>query len=363
MKIRLHTDFHSRPPRIFQRQKDGSWYIRQQINKREYWRSLHTSNKKLAEQLSYKIWYHQQGQTLRGILETPLEPLEEAMLQYQTTEAWTNLEDSTRDTKEKIWKSFMLWASGRGLEHVQDITPENGEMFLNTRGKTNKTFNNLLNDLRKTFGEICRLTHFENPFEKIQPRSIRKGDKASGEFRAFTDGEITAMLKYIPSSRMDFRSEWLIACEIARYTGLRYKDVALLEWGKIIDDCTFIETVPYKTKNSTGKAVIIRLVPPLVDLFQNRRKTSFYVLPGLASKYDEQHGTDAFTAMLKINKITAEPPMRVGFHSFRSTVTTKAQLAHIDLEDFGGVLGHASKSQTEHYNKAAIELDLSFLVS
>jgi len=33
---------------------------------------------------------------LRGILETPLEPLEEAMLQYKATDSWDNLKPSNK---------------------------------------------------------------------------------------------------------------------------------------------------------------------------------------------------------------------------------------------------------------------------
>ena len=363
MKIRLHTDFHSRPPRIFQRQENGSYYIRQQIQKREYWRSLHTANKKIAEQLAYKIWYHQQGQTMRGILETPLEPLEEAMIQYQSTDSWENLKPSTQATKEKIWKSFTVWADKHGIKHVQDVTPELGEMFLNTRGKTNKTNNNILNDLRQTFSEICRLSKYENPFSKIKPGSISKGTRASWNYRAFTDGEIEAILKYIPTSRMRYRDEWLAACHIARFTGLRFKDVALLQWSRIhLDaDRPYIETIPHKTETITGKSVIFSVIPQLAEVLRNSERSSFYVLPGLSTNYNENTSSKYFCRILKNLNITGIEGKHVGFHSFRSTVTTKAARAGIDLKLFGGVLGHTEEKQTESYNKASIDIDLSFL--
>ena len=363
MKLRLKTGFHSRPPKIFQRTKDGYYYTRQKIDHQDHWTCLWTKSQKAAENLAYKNWFYQQNKEVQEIFEIPLEYLDTVWLKYENTDDWQNLKSSTQATKRTVWNSFYQWAQSKNLKFVQQITPEQAETFLEMCGKTNKTFNNNRNDLSKAFSEICRSIRKENPFSLVRPRSISRGERASSEFRAFTDNEIIDILEYIAASRMKFRDEWLMACEIARFTGLRYKDVALLTWSciRLETDRPYIDTVPQKTETITGKAVLIRLVPYLRDLLKSKKKTSFYVLPNLAANYDERHGTQAFSDMLTLKGIKGSAGYKVGFHSFRSTVVTKAKLAHIDFKLFGGVMGHSDENQTEHYNKAAIDIDMSFL--
>ncbi len=40
---------------------------------------------------------------------------------------------------------------------------------------------------------------------------------------------------------------------------------------------------------------------------------------------------------------------------------TRARAAGIDSELLGGILGHGSKEQTEHYNRASANVDLSII--
>ena len=91
-----------------------------------------------------------------------------------------------------------------------------------------------------------------------------------------------------------------------------------------------------------------------------------YILPGLAKSYLDnlekikQTGkgniseTQSFSRVLKNFGIAG----KVGFHSFRSTVITKLRAAGIDAKEIGGLVGHSSEKQTEHYNKNALKIDV-----
>ena len=55
----------------------------------------------------------------------------------------------------------------------------------------------------------------------------------------------------------------------------------------------------------------------------------------------------------------APPGYSVGFHSFRVTLVTKLRQAGYSTEIIGGLVGHTNTLQTEHYNRAALAIDIN----
>jgi integrase len=357
MKFHLKTDFVSSPPKVFQRKKGGNYYYRRQIGGNDIWRSLKTKNKKEAEQLAYRIWYQQQGQTLRDILQMPALPLDVAWELHSESEKYANLADSTKKMRQKYFNSFKNWCELRNIYTVNDISEQAAILYLSSLGKTNKTFNNVLNDLRQTFTQVYTELKLDNIFSTISPRSTTKGTRTSTDYRSFSMDEIKTIFTLLEQSNIEYKSEWITACYIALYTGLRYKDIALLQWYNI-KDMEIIELIPHKTK-ATGKTVLIPIAPPLLPILQKLKKTGFYLLPGLASTYSDR-STKHFQRLIQRNK-SQFAPGKIGFHSFRSTFITWAAESGIDLETIGGIVGHTSTRMTDHYNKSAITADLTFL--
>ena len=358
MKYHLKTDFRTSPPKVFQRKKGGSYYIRQQIGGRDIWRSLKTKNKRDAEALAYRIWYQQQSCELRDILAMPAIPLELAWELHTETEKYQLLADSTKKMRHKYFISFKNWCETRNINTVNELSQDTISIYLSQLGKTNKTFNNVLNDLRQIFRQIFEQIKTENPFESIQPRSTTRGDRTSTDFRSFSSDEIKLIFNLLEKSSIEYKDEWIAACKLALYTGLRYKDIALLQWPDIKNNLEYIELIPHKTK-STGKSVLIPIATPLKETLKNINKTSFYILPGLAASYSDR-STKHFQRLLQRNRDKFNPG-KIGFHSFRATFITWASEAGVELETISGIVGHTSTQMTDHYNKSAITADLSFL--
>lgn len=370
MKRKYHilTDM-SRPPRPF-KHKNGIFYIRMRIHGRDVWRSLHTNNRRDAEILAYNQWYALQQPEARAILRLPDTLLETVWQDYAGSDDYKLLEISTQHTKLKRWNQFIKFCAEMRLESFDDITPDIAESFLNTCGTAGKTFNNARGDLIKAFSVTCRRYNRDNPFEAVQCKTTSRGDGKSSDYRAFTDDEVKKILDAIRSSGMKYASEWYTACQIALYTGLRYKDIALLSWFAVKQG--YIETIPHKTASKTGKSVLIRICPQLKNVLDFISHESEYLLPRLAESYLESleeirtsatktlNETDPFNRLLSRLEITGNG-QKIGFHSFRSTVITKLRAAGIDAKLIGGMVGHTTEKQTEHYNKNALEIDVSCL--
>jgi len=366
MKWHLKTDFRGLPPRPFRRKKDGCYYIRLRVAGRRVWRSLNTTKLKEAEEAAYARWYSHQDPEVQKKLVLPSIKLEVALELYQKSERYALLEESTKDTILKRWETFSKWCKERKIEGLANITEDVAAEFLSERGTKNKTFNNYRTDLAQVFGASSEKYQLDNPFRAVQQRTIKRGEFASEQYRAFTDKELLDIFQALETAKLPEAKEWLLACKVAYYTGLRYKDVSHLTWSAI-KGFDYIETVPFKTAKKVHKAVLIRINSEfrelLLSIKRSRRvlEMSGYILPTLQKKYKPANATAPFTALLRRLKILNTDDGIAGFHSFRSTVTTKAAKAGVDLEKFGGVVGHTTEAQTEHYNKAALEIDLDFL--
>jgi integrase len=357
MKLHLKTDIRGRPFKPFLRGK--YYYIRDQFNGRDIWRSLYTEDLNTAKNLAYEIWYRRQQLGVQGMLADPEVMLLEVWTEYVESGNYQNIKPSTRLTREKRWKSFLKWCGKHYYETMSSITPDIAKIYLSGCGNTGKTFNNYRDDLAQITKPVCLRLKMDNPFTAVPTQSITRGNRASDVYRCFTDDEIRMILSGLETSKINYRQEWLWACQIAMYTGLRYKDVATLAWINIMGEYDYIERVPEKT-SASHKAVLIRIIPELKTILQSIPRAGSAILPHLAINA-ETDSTKYFMRYLRGLNIQTDKNGIAGFHSFRTTVVTKAAKAGIDLKDFGGVIGHASEKQTQHYNRAALEIDLSFL--
>lgn len=359
--LHFQSDFIGRPPRPMLRGK--VYYIRQRIAGRDVWRSLHTRDKREAEYLALEIWRMRQTEQVKSIIPAPPRKLELIWSVYSSSDRFAELAESTRDTKRRTWDAFAAWCKSRGIEYPEQLTADLAVSYLSAGGRKNKTFNNILNDLRQVFqfgGANC------NVFETIDQLPIHRGkqEKRSESFRAFTDDEMERIFNAIQTSKLKHRDEWYVAAKIASMTGLRYKDVALPRWDSIRSDelGKYLELAPAKTDSRTGgRVVYIRIVPELARLLTIRAASirGEYVLPNLAAEYPKKW----VTATHPFARLCERIGIKGTFHCFRVTVITKAATAGIDLEEFGGVVGHSTEKQTQAYNRAALSIDMERVIS
>ena len=367
MSLQLKTDFRGSPPRPFKR--NGVYYIRLTTGRRDIWRSCKTTNRGEAERYSYEVWFQHQKEGAKALLKEPIVSVADIFKQYKETENFKNLKPSTARTRIINANAFSNYAENHRIITFDELTPEFCESFLNTRGRTGKTFNNVRSDLVQIFAQIAKQQASENPFEKVPQRSTTRGETASRPKAAFTDEQIQRILEYIRTGTMRNRDEWFRACKIAMYTGLRYEDIALLKYEDITDD--ILELTPKKTEKVVLKKIIIRIPDELrPEIFPPLQFRGKYVLPGLAATYP-QYNRDGiliggskeplkpFGDVLKKLSIFAPAGYTIGFHSFRVTLVTKLRQAGYSAEVIGGIVGHTSAVQTEHYNRAALSIDVS----
>lgn len=363
-KLFFNTDFRGRPPKPMLRGK--IYYIRYRAFGKDIWRSLHTSDKREAEYLAVEIWRNWQTEKVQEMIPAPPRGLDLVWTRYTETESFAQLSELTRNSKRVQWEAFAKWCRERKVKYAHQLTKEACVEYLTRNNQKNKTFNNILGDLKLV---LAYGGAEKNPFDAIERRSTKRttAEKASTSFNLITDAETEKLLAYIKTSNMTHREEWHDAALLSSKTALRYKDIALLRFDSVKYDGrgAYLELVPEKTKAKTGgKSVYIRLVQVASDLLETRRMTTAgdYVFPALQAEYSKTDkngkplGSQATKPFLKI---CSRLGINASFHSFRVSVITKAAKAGIDLESFGGVVGHSTSGQTEAYNRAALEIDLS----
>jgi integrase len=325
------------------------WYWRQRINGKDVWRSLGTANKKDAEALAYRIWFAGQSEIMRGmVLVPPVVPLASAWDAHAATERFQLLAASSRAKREQRWRAFAIWAETQKIAGVGDVTVKAAEAYLSSLEGKAKTWNNVRSDLAAVLPV----------FAETPQRSITRGAAASDVVRPLDDAEIARILDYLasPACRVAHAGEWRMAVQIALGTGLRYKDVATLRWDAIHNGV--LTLIPAKTAR-LGKSVLMRLPPRLRATLDAIPRSGDHVLPNLAVDYDETRGTQAFCDMLRRGLgIVSDSRGRAGFHSLRVVFATRARAAGISADLLGGILGHGTEAQTEHYNRSSSEVDL-----
>lgn len=367
MRIPLKTDFRGSPPHPFKR--GGSYYIRMFVAGRDVWRSCRTKSKSEAEKYAYEVWYQLQKENVKNILQTPGVLIEQALKEYVQTERYSMLKNSSKRTRLSSADKFIRYCKEHNVLWIDDITPSFCESFLNTCGKTSKTFNNVRSDLIQLLDQTTKRLSIKNPVESVQQKTISRGAGASKPKAAFTDEQIKKILAYIGGgNKMRNADEWLRACKIAMYTGLRLEDICLLRYDEITDD--ILEVTPKKTETITKKKILLRLPDAVKPEIFGYRLRQGYVLPALAARYPKFDADGKrisglfdparpFIDTLKILKIQPPAGYSIGFHSFRVTLVTKLRQAGYSAEVIGGIVGHTSAIQTEHYNRAALSIDVS----
>lgn len=367
MRIPLKTDFRGSPPRPFKR--GAMYYIRLTFGDKDVWRSCRTKSRSEAEKYAYEVWYQLQRENVREMLQPPGVMIKQAIDEYKKSERFSMLKNSTKRMRLSNANKFVRYCKAHNATWIDDITPSFCESFLNTCGKTSKTFNNVRSDLIQLLDQTTKRLSVKNPFEQVPQRIITRGVGVSKPKAAFTDEQIESILSYIQTSRkMQNADEWLRACKIAMYTGLRLEDICLLRYDEITDD--ILEVTPKKTESITKKKILLRLPSAVKPEIFGYRLRQGYVLPSLAARYPKYDGEGKLVSgmydparpfMKVIASLKMKPPAgySIGFHSFRVTLVTKLRQAGYSAEVIGGIVGHTSAVQTEHYNRAALSIDVS----
>jgi integrase len=262
------------------------------------------------------------------------------------------IEPRTERQRRRICFRFADWAKtnwprAEDAEHVDRQCAVAFGEHLAHDGLTGKTRQNLLGDLSVVWNGLrcTRDSITENPWTLVRPNT---DDSERGT--PFSPEDERATL----SAAETAGHGWWLACMIARHTGLRYGDVARLEWSQVDLDTAVIRAAPSKTKRY-GIAIVIPMSAQLLSAMRARRAldpAQRWVLPEHAECYPrpERGAPRAFSAAV------LKPAGLCGkgytFHSWRHTLRTRMSEAGVSDELARRMLGHQNEKTSMRYDHA-----------
>ncbi len=236
---------------------------------------------------------------------------------------WAKLHYTSATSAERVDKACaMAFASYLAKEQLKD-----------------KTRKNILGDLSAIWGEIMRCTDSVtlNPWKLVRPDVL---DGTCG--KAFSAAQVDELLKVADSSGHG----WGLACRIALYTGLRYGDIATLEWTDIDFEKCLISVTPSKTDRH-HVSVVVPVAPLLLDALAVIRKDDGPILPEMEIRYPKPMPECPFAVVLKNAGLD---PATYTFHSWRHTFRTRLAEAGVTKDIAKRLGGWTNDTMADHYD-------------
>lgn len=233
--------------------------------------------------------------------------------------------------------------------------------------------------------ELKARLHEISPWQHILP--IKTGEVVGK--RPFTKDQLTRIWRVLDEIG---NPELLLLFDLARNTGARLNDLVSWQWGKhlkfntrVDGDKMSVEAVlewkPIKTKNTTGKLMIIpildkRVVENLYSRWKKRKSDDEHILESMYALYHKDNRTSiTHLCQCVLKKAGIETIVKVegnsrgncvyGMHSFRHTLVSELFEKGVDLGTIQHLYtGHGSSYVTELYAHADLDkkrIDLSKL--
>jgi integrase len=230
------------------------------------------------------------------------------------------------------------------MQDVDVATARAYIMHVRSSGRANKTLRNLADTLGHIWRAIDQLSGgLHNPWQAARPDD----DGSSVRLEAFSAEEEQRVLQAAKTIGCD----WYLASIIARWTGLRYVDVATLEWCDIDFVRNVIDTIPNKTRKHKVR-VVIPMSPPLREALLERSRTvahDGFIMPAHGSMYPnapEPPYSDALEAAGVDTKTHT-------FHSWRHTFRTRLAEAGVSDDVARRLGGWTNLKMAAHYDHAS----------
>lgn len=248
----------------------------------------------------------------------------------------------TQTNRRNLMDRFVVWCGERGLTDVSDVSVVVARDFIRSLGlsnKTQRTYAQYLSGIWRAVGQMVGV--LANPWPAASPDN----DGSSVRREAFTEEEERRVL----ASAKKVGHGWWLASVLSRWTGLRYGDVARLEWGAVDLRSGTLRLVPHKTKRHRV-SVVIPISGPLMRALSAVKVREGFVLPEHALAYPKPMDVP-FSAVL------ADAGLGEGgsftFHSWRHTFRTRLAEAGVSDETARRMGGWTSLSMAAHYDHAS----------
>jgi integrase len=229
----------------------------------------------------------------------------------------------TMENRQVAFRRFLRWAE----EHYPAATTPGKvdracavgfAQRLQKDGLADKSRQNILSDLSTLWEGLMRCTDgvTANPWKLVRPE-VRDSEPG----KPFSAAQVAAVLK----AADDIGHGWGVACRVALYTGLRFGDVATLEWSDIDMDNAIIKVRPQKTARHKVD-VLMPIAQPLLDALGALPRHCGMLLPEIGHRYPRQLKLWPFRKVLEKAKADAKLDIDTEaytFHSFRHTFRTR----------------------------------------
>ena len=266
---------------------------------------------------------------------------------------WADLKGRRTDNQQGRLKraraeAFAAWAKERKVSDVGGVSTLVAREYvkiLRLAGDSNKTIRNKVNDLSHVWECVAQTNPgVHNPWKAVCPDD----DGSSVRRAAFTDAQIAAILA--EAGRVGHG--WRLACVVALYTGLRYGDVATLDWRNVDLGRRVIRVTPMKTRKSSGVVVTLPMAEPLYREIAEaaKRGTKGFVIPEHGVCYGTRRKLPVrFSAILKACGIEGD---EYTFHSWRHTANSRMAEAGVPSSVRQMICGWTNDAMARHYDHA-----------
>lgn len=367
---------------VYQKQINGNYYFRYQVNGRRKATSLKTKNQKEAVSKAKKLMDVVKADTTEVIaahvkvakgLASRTRSLE---LFYAWDEYSKHPERATPSTVSEqnaykcTFKEFVDFINQPNFS-VKEVTPEiaaNYADYMRTLELAVDTHNRKIRRLKKIFDVLSDYRDSPNPF---LAKSLRRKEREEQEHIvrriAFTREEELKLLKVLddPNYVVMNKPEIRVIYYIAMFTGQRMKDCVLLRW----DNVNLRQRKIWVKQFKTGKSVVIPISDKLLSVLEEAQKwkTNQYVCPAVAVRYNkmDKNGKNTGNNLVNIDVLRVikwiglEPSVKVpgrkkkvtvyGFHSLRHSFVSHCSEAGVPKAVVVSIIGSNSEIIDKYY--------------
>ena len=375
---------------VYQKEPNGIYYFRYQVNGARKAISLKTRNKQQAIKEAEKYVPLLQATSSEVIaahvqharnLATP----EKNLLLYQAWEEYEKSPDrATPDTVSEAlaYKStfaeFVEWVNDPQAT-LRDITETTAMQYADYMRQQNiavSTHNRKLKRIRKVFKVLQEYCSEDNPFQPAvlyrKEREEREQDVHRLSFTREQEQQLRDVLgddHYKVLNKPEVR----VIYYLGMFTGQRMKDCVLLRWSKINLEMNRIWVKQFKT----GKEVTIPIAPALrevlLEALEWKKSDLDYVCPNVAMRYNKTNalGKNVGNNLVNIDMLRVirwiglEPSVHVpgrdkkvtvyGFHSLRHSFASYCAEAGVPQATVVSILGADSEIVTKYYTHVGDE--------
>ena len=375
---------------VYQKEPNGIYYFRYQVNGARKAISLKARNKQQAIKEAEKYVPLLQATSSEVIaahvqharnLATP----EKNLLLYQAWEEYEKSPDrATPDTVSEAlaYKStfaeFVEWVNDPQAT-LRDITETTAMQYADYMRQQNiavSTHNRKLKRIRKVFKVLQEYCSEDNPFQPaVLYRKEREEREQDVHRLSFTREQEQQLRNVLADDHYKVlnKPEVRVIYYLGMFTGQRMKDCVLLRWSKINLDMNRIWVKQFKT----GKEVTIPIAPTLrevlLEALEWKKSDLDYVCPNVAMRYNKTNalGKNVGNNLVNIDMLRVirwiglEPSVNVpgrdkkvtvyGFHSLRHSFASYCAEAGVPQATVVSILGADSEIVTKYYTHVGDE--------